>query len=52
MNGTVQSKTTETHALKKLRLEGKGATAYITSWDEELHETTRKLVATRHYAIS
>jgi hypothetical protein len=42
---TGQSKNTEIRALKKSRLEGKEATAYITSWDEELHETKRQSVA-------
>jgi hypothetical protein len=38
----LHSKITETRGLKKLRLEGQETAAYITSWDEELHETRRK----------
>ena len=40
-----QSKNPEIRALKKSRLEGDEATAYITSWDEEHHETKRQSVA-------
>ena len=43
--GIGQSKDAEIRALKKSRLEGQEATAYITSWDEELHETKRQSVA-------
>lgn len=50
--GIGQSKGAEIRALKKSRLEGGEATAYITSWDEELHEAKRQSVAANIRVVS